>query len=35
LDEYAEINSRAEELKEFTSYGNIKPDSDKLSSYAE
>ena len=35
LDEYAEINSRANELKEFRSYNNIKPDSEKLSQYVE
>ena len=35
LDEYAEINSRANELKEFRSYNNIKPDSEKLSPYVE
>lgn len=35
LDEYAEINSRANELKEFRSYNNLKPDSEKLSPYVE
>ncbi len=35
LDEYAEINSHANELKEFRSYNNIKPNSETLSPYLE
>ena len=35
MDEYSEINSHADELKNFSSYINVKPDNKKLSSYSE
>jgi hypothetical protein len=33
-DQYSDLNSRADELKEFSAY-DIKPDADKLSPYEE
>ena len=35
MDEYSAINNRSNDLKLVASYGNINPDTDKLSSYAE
>jgi hypothetical protein len=35
LDEYSKINNRSDELRNISVYGNMKPDSDKLSPYAE
>ncbi len=35
LDEYSEINNRADELKNFSSYNNVIIDNEKLSSYTD